>query len=348
MTTEIYEALKHALGSWGSSSFISERHIFLPRSGIQIDFMIGDSSSQPFTVVRWRTMADRRCSFEFAPSLLATDRLHFVAHRFAAVLPLLDAYYFAGNGEPHTWVNINCEDHTVWPGLTFCGRDNDRFLIPDALFIGTRGYAEHRANILETAPSWESRTATALWRGTTTGHHVDSWKELPRIKLCEISRQLPSILDAGITGIVQIPSAAMNEIEAAGYLRQTLNPADFAKWRYQIDIDGNTNSWPGLFLKLLTGSTVLKVESPGRWRQWYYERLVPWFNFVPVSSDLSDLIECIQWLRAHDSDAQKIARRGLELALSMDIESEITNGVFVIKQAVSHANSGQDVHDDSG
>ena len=50
----------------------------------------------------------------------------------------------------------------------------------------------------------------------------------------------------------------------------------FPAYKFQIDIDGNTNSWPGLFQKLLTGSAILKVASPYGYRQWYYDRLRPW------------------------------------------------------------------------
>src|SRR3546814_15147305 len=62
-------------------------------------------------------------------------------------------------------------------------------------------------------------------------------------------------------------------------------------FKYQIDVDGNTNSWPGLFLKLLTGAPVLKVESEVGFQQWYYGALEPWQNFVPIKSDASDLLE---------------------------------------------------------
>ena len=54
-------------------------------------------------------------------------------------------------------------------------------------------------------------------------------------------------------------------------MRPYVPMTDFNKYKYQIDIDGNTNAWPGLFQKLLTGSPVLKVASPYGFRQWLYE-----------------------------------------------------------------------------
>jgi hypothetical protein len=78
--------------------------------------------------------------------------------------------------------------------------------------------------------------------------------------------------------------------------------------KYQIDIDGNSSSWPGLFQRLLSGDTVLKVTSNKGWRQWYYDDLLPWENFVPVASDLSDLVEIVDWLVGHDELALSCKR----------------------------------------
>lgn len=62
---------------------------------------------------------------------------------------------------------------------------------------------------------------------------------------------------------------------------------ELSSYRFHIDIDGHGPSY-GLFLKLLSGGLVLKVQSPDRCVQWYYDRLVPEVNFVPVREDLSD------------------------------------------------------------
>lgn len=103
----------------------------------------------------------------------------------------------------------------------------------------------------------------------------------------------------------------------ARLLRPGVPAADHSHWRRQIDIDGITNGWPGLFQRLASGSPVLKVASAGGWRQWYYDRLVPWGNFVPVASDLSDLLDKADWLARHDEEAHAIGRSGAALARSL-------------------------------
>ena len=54
-----------------------------------------------------------------------------------------------------------------------------------------------------------------------------------------------------------------------------MQPEHYMRSRHLIDIDGWANSWSGLFQKLLSGSTVLKVASNKGFRQWYYDRLEP-------------------------------------------------------------------------
>ena len=93
--------------------------------------------------------------------------------------------------------------------------------------------------------------------------------------------------------------------------------------RYLIDIDGWANSWSGLFQKLLTGSTVLKVASQQGFRQWYYDRLVPWVNYVPVRADFADLDDAIAFVLENDERAREIGEAGRQLALSLNLESEI-------------------------
>jgi hypothetical protein len=142
------------------------------------------------------------------------------------------------------------------------------------------------------------------------------------------------LLDAGLTSVVQQDPGAETEIAQAGLMSTFIEVQDFADWAIQIDIDGNTNSWPGLFQKLLTGSPVVKVASPGRWRQWYYNKLEPWVNFVPVRSDLGDLIEKLTWLRDHPRQARAIGMEGRSLALSISYESALENAVQTINTAL--------------
>jgi Glycosyl transferase family 90 len=224
-------------------------------------------------------------------------------------------------------VFLNLGDVGYVPGLAFCDSRSDYFLIPDPVFVSLHGYAAMRREASERTATWHSRTALAFWRGGTSGPPTDTslgWQSLPRVVLCRMAESHPDLIDAGITHIGQMPdSRAEEDIQASGLMRPFVASTEFIKYKYQIDIDGNTNSWPGLFQKLLTGSPVLKVASRHGYRQWYYDRLRPWVNFVPVLNDMSDLVEKLEWLKAHDDIARQIGLNGHALATSLSYQSRM-------------------------
>jgi Glycosyl transferase family 90 len=199
----------------------------------------------------------------------------------------------ACRGAPDGSVWFNLGDIGDIPGLAFCDMRPDFKLVPDSNYLISGGEKNLARYYLEHDIPWPERLPRALWRGMTTGAPApNGWRGLDRIALCELAALYPDRFDAGITGIVQIDDPdEVSAIRASGLMGAFMPPNQFHRYRYQIDIDGNTNSWSGLFQKLLTGSTVLKIASRGGFRQWYYDRLVPWHNFVPVAADLSDLVD---------------------------------------------------------
>lgn len=232
-------------------------------------------------------------------------------------------------------VMINLADIGWSPGLSWCDARPDRFLIPDCVFIPTHGYDGGRDIVAQKLLPWEARKDVAFWRGGTTGipRVLGDWRTLDRIVLCEMAKSLSelNVFDVGISSIVQIPDPDdVAAVKAAGLLRGYVPWDDWGNFRYLIDIDGNTNAWSALFQRLLSGSTVLKVMSRQGFQQWYYDRLIPWVNFVPIAPDMSDLLPKLQWLRRHQTYARRIGESGRQLALSMTFDHEIARGVETI------------------
>jgi hypothetical protein len=239
-------------------------------------------------------------------------------------------------------VFLNLEDMGTVGGITFCDFREEYSLIPDPIFMQTRGYANAKIGFDNSGISWSQRRDQAIWRGTTTGwfdcegKRIGSWRDLPRVKLCMLANDhnRASMIDAGLTGLAQInPDGAAQELHALGLHKPYMNSSEFQQYKYQIDIDGNSNAWPGLFIKLCTASVVFKVASSIGFRQWYYDRLVPWYNFVPVESDMSDLFDKISWIRKRDDLAETIGRNGRSLAASMTPSSE----TLLAEMSILHA-----------
>jgi hypothetical protein len=280
-----------------------------------------------------------RCHFPIDPRIPGAEEAdYFVAHWLSSA-PLWASYCRGADWEPGE-VLMNSGECGVAAGLAYCGNRPEHILVPDAYFLNSRGYTELRARYDAARPSWESRQPIAFWRGATTGIRTgaNGWESLPRIRLCQLALSNPTVLDAGISNVVQSwHDSDRGQIEAAGLVRGPVPEEEFLKYKYQIDIDGNSNSWPGLFQRLLTGSPVLKVASPHGYRQWYYDQLTPWTNYVPVEADLSDLVGKIEWLRANDLQAQAIGRAGLELAQSLTYERELVSSHRKIRLGFSRA-----------
>jgi len=85
--------------------------------------------------------------------------------------------------------------------------------------------------------------------------------------------EVAGLFDVGISHIAQITDElSIEEIRTSGLMRDFVPAVNWNQYKYQIDIDGNTNAFMGFYIRLLTGSTVLKVASPEGFRQWYYDR----------------------------------------------------------------------------
>jgi len=229
------------------------------------------------------------------------------------------------------------------PGIvSFCSREADAVLIPDHVFIRTRGYESDRGLARANATAWRDRSDRIVWRGSTTGAGVISKPELvssdrellPRVRLCLMLRDAPDT-DVRLTAVAQSRDVVLDRarLAQAGILGDYVQPITWHGCKFAIDIDGNSNAWSNLFTRLIMGCCVLKVGSAPGFRQWYYGGLEPWAHYVPVRADLSDLPERIAWCRANPAACGEIAARGQAFAMALDFRSELEAAARRIREA---------------
>ena len=201
------------------------------------------------------------------------------------------------------------------PVLCFCRRRQriGQVLIPDFQILrgheGLDRSVDHAARGLP----WETRTPRAFWRGVTTGGRFDEpgWEAIPRARLVAASRAQPDLIDARFTRLVQ--GAETNAaLLGGGWRSDEVSPAESVRFRYLVDVDGNSASWSRLRWLLRSGSLVLKQSS--EFVQWYYRWLEPRRHYLPVAHDLADLDATIEWARANDAAARAIALEGQRFA----------------------------------
>lgn len=267
----------------------------------------------------WRIEADgtsrfrfHRASWDHAPRL--------IFHRWITMLPLIGAA-MARCGPGRCWFSLGDEAHR--PGLAFCGDRPEHVLVPDPYFMESDGYRALRDCFARQDVPWADRAPLAFWRGTTTGPYRTAFDALPRIRLGRMAAALGGRADIGLSSVTDDHREHSDALRAEGLLKDFVPPERFDRYQLHVDMDGNSNSWPGLMSKLHSGGAVLKVESQQGYRQWYYDRLRPWVHYVPVRADLSDFADKVDMMLGDPALAEAIGRAGQRLARAMTVETEI-------------------------
>ncbi|POV99104.1 hypothetical protein PSHT_13686, partial [Puccinia striiformis] len=164
------------------------------------------------------------------------------------------------------------------------------------------------------------RIAKSFWRGSTTGFNENpSWKDSHRLRLHQLTRPIKGhkqLIDGTQIDLAKA-NAAWFDVEFVGTPIQCEPPVcqqleqmiKFQEWvdddkanlfKYALDVDGN--GWSGRFHKLLSSNRVVIKNTI--FPEW------PWFHYVPVKTDYSDLHDIIHFLKTHDDLAAQIAQNG--------------------------------------
>ena len=214
-------------------------------------------------------------------------------------------------------------------------------LITDPLFLIHRAF-ETEAAIANKAPEWPNRSQAIRWRGGPNGTgliqtdmaSMFNTAVKQRIRLVLAAKTIPHA-DVRLISYPYDPVRKQDPL--AALIGDAVEETSWANDRYAIDIDGWTNTWTNLLIRLHFGCCVLKVDSQFGYRQWYYDRIRPWEHFVPVRADMADLAEKVAWVRSHDREAQDIAKRGQAFARSMTFDGESDLAFETIRQRLSLA-----------
>lgn len=202
------------------------------------------------------------------------------------------------------------------PVLSSCRREGTtgQLLVPDFEFLRGRGALEREVDAAIARYPWDEKAKVAFWRGVTTGEGFATaeFRVAPRMRLVLASLAAPDLVDARFTALKQ--GAENNpELQDPRYRAAVVSPAESLRFRYLVDVDGNSSSWSRLVWLLRSNSAVLKQRSP--FLQWYYPWLVPGRHFLPLAPDFTDLPDVVRSLRDRDADARAIADAGRAFAL---------------------------------
>jgi hypothetical protein len=189
--------------------------------------------------------------------------------------------------------------------------------------------------------NWEDKPLEkAVFRGGPTGCGYTE-KTNMRIKLAKMKS---SLLDAKLTNkdgntvdskaIKFDPKYGLGSMNTnIGMSGNFLTMADQSKYKYIIHVDGNVNAYR-LLATMLTGSLILRVTS--QYTSWVDHMLQHKVHYIPVKSDLSDLLDVIRWCKNNDEKCQAIAKNGMEFARSIlskkNIQSYLQNALWSLTE----------------
>src|SRR6185369_486342 len=132
------------------------------------------------------------------------------------------------------------------------------------------------------------------------------WPTLPRAQLVLASLKHPDLIDARFHNVVQCDKQIPSLLKSQGLVSSSVSRPDHIKYKYLVDVDGNSCSYERYFWLLLSNSVVLKQQTPNI--QWYYRALQPYKHYIPVKEDLSDLTTQINWAKEHDEECRQMAQ----------------------------------------
>lgn len=205
-------------------------------------------------------------------------------------------------------------------GFSKLTSDASALLLPDPYFLDNVGYHDNGEvidRILASTPR-ERREKKAYWRGSSTGIPAvtrERWRENPRVRLCQLARANPEVLDARLARFVQGDDPGVKAaLEAEGLFGPWEPLERNMEFLYGIDIDGNTCAW-GLLQKLRMDLAIVKVRSPSE--QWFTPELEAGTHYLPTEADLSDLVSLVASLRDDEARADSLAKNARAFARSL-------------------------------
>lgn len=109
---------------------------------------------------------------------------------------------------------------------------------------------------------------------------------------------------------------------------ERLDAVELSRFRYHIDLGGaGGTTWSGMFAKLAMPGLLFHHETVTT-DFFVGNELKPWWHYVPVEQDLSDLPEKLEWAREHPVEAKQIARQGSEFMKSLRDDPLVTEALL--------------------
>lgn len=162
--------------------------------------------------------------------------------------------------------------------------------------IGRWDIMRQTLNKARQAIPWSKKESRGFFRGSRTSSERDP--------LILLSHSRPDLLEAEYTK----NQAWKSDADTLGYPpAKELKHEEFCQYKYLFNFRGVAASFRLRHL-FLCGSLVLHVGSD--WIEFFYDRLEPWYHYIPISTDLNEVEQMLLFAQNNDRLMSKIARQG--------------------------------------
>lgn len=267
------------------------------------------------------------------------DLLTRVMERYPALTQLSTELYVNTADGPRATVDSASGVFAGLPVFSFrTERGHIDIPLPDPVEHGSHVTGEGYmlgSQTLDAAPKWSERKDTLIFRGASSsipGMHSGNWFLSPRVRVAQISKRYPTLIDAGITNWMKLgENTTADEImDSVGlYSVPPLTLPEQLHYKYVLDVDGGLGSSRKRWM-LLSGSVSFFQTSTVY--QWYEPLLVPWVHYVPVDKWFRNLVRHVQWARANDDHARRITVAAREFAEKFLSDDAILEYMAVLLQ----------------
>jgi Glycosyl transferase family 90/Glycosyltransferase sugar-binding region containing DXD motif len=146
--------------------------------------------------------------------------------------------------------------------------------------------------------TWYEKKEMIVWRGSSTGgaYRIDF-----------VKKYFNATQDGIDVAFNQLVDGYENDTEAQSLVGRTMEPNEMLEYKYLLALEGNDVA---SCLKRMMFSNSVVFMAPPRFESWAMEGLlIPYYHYIPLAPDLSDLKEKLEWARLHDSLCRQIAHQ---------------------------------------
>ncbi len=196
----------------------------------------------------------------------------------------------------------------------------DKLIFPDPFFLKRYWHGLlYKIAMARDKVKWEEKEKQIFWRGGSTGDFLEynftNIDKLPRLKISLLSSIYPNLIDAKIVEYVgiQFPNNKKGKSlkKVLELISETklnkVNEEDHLKYKYLLSLDGNSATGMRVPWIMYSDSALIKQESSKI--EWFYSALKPYYNYIPLKSDLSDIFEILGWMKNNDDKLQEISNK---------------------------------------